>query len=103
AWDVWRRHGGWRTRGHTGDEAAGFWNRDRAWTGDGIRRRGRDVADHDPADAVACGFELLPARRRSDPVGDLDHDAAAIGDTAVALGPGLRHQHHELRRPPARL
>src|SRR5439155_13778963 len=61
AWDVWRRHGGWRTRGHTGDEAAGFWNRDRAWTGDGIRRRGRDVADHDPADAVACGFELLPA------------------------------------------
>ena len=53
--------------------------------------------------AMACGPELLPARRRPDPVGDLDHDAAAIGDAAVAARPRLRDQHHELWRPPARL
>ena len=51
---------------------------------------------------LAGGPQLLPARRRPDPVGDLDHDAAAIGDAAVAARPGLRHQHHELWRPPAR-
>ena len=28
---------------------------------------------------------------------------AAIGDAAAAAGPGLRDQHHELRRPPGRL
>ena len=52
---------------------------------------------------LAGGPELLPARRRPDPVGDLDHDLAAIGDAAVAARARLRHQHHELRRPPARL
>ncbi|MGY3649977.1 putative MFS family arabinose efflux permease [Bradyrhizobium sp. LM4.3] len=53
--------------------------------------------------ALARGFELLPARRRADPVGDLDHDAAAVGDPAAPFGARLRHQHHELRRPPGRL
>ena len=38
------------------------------------------------SDAVARRPELLPARRRPDPVGDLDHDAAAIGDAAALLG-----------------
>ena len=68
-----------------------------------LRRRRRDGADDHRADAVAGGPELLPARRRPDPVGDLDHHAAAIGDAAVAARARLRHQHHELRRPPARL
>ena len=63
----------------------------------------RDGADDHRADAMAGGLELLPARRRSDPVGDLDHHAAAIGDAAVAARTRLRHQHHELRRPSARL
>ena len=77
--------------------------RDRAWAGDRLRRRRRDGADDGRSLAGAGGVELLPARRRSDPVGDLDHDAAAIGDAAAAAGPGLRDQHHELRRPPGRL
>ena len=89
--------------GDAGDEAARLRHRDRARPGDRLRRGGRDGADHDRADAVARGLELLPARRRPDPVGDLDHDLAPIGDAAVAAGTRLRHQHHELRRPPARL
>ena len=52
--------------------------------------------------AAAGGPELLPARRRPDPVGDLHHHAAAIGDAAAAAGPGLRDQHHELWRAPGR-
>ncbi|MGX1147373.1 putative MFS family arabinose efflux permease [Bradyrhizobium ottawaense] len=50
---------------------------------------------------AALSFFLLG--RRADPVGDLDHDAAPVGDAAAPLGPRLRHQHHELRCPPARL
>src|SRR5205814_3809640 len=46
--------------------------------------------------------KLLLARRRPDPVGDLDHHLAAIGDAAVAARPRLRHQHHELWRAPTR-
>ena len=61
--------------GDAGDEAARLRHRDRARTGDRLRRRRRDGADDDRADAAAGGLELLPARRRPDPVGDLDHDA----------------------------
>ena len=68
-----------------------------------FRRRGGDGADGAGPLALACGLELLPARRRADPVGDLDHDAAPVGDAAAPARPRLRHQHHELRRPPARL
>ena len=53
--------------------------------------------------AAARGPQLLPARRRPDPVGDLDHDTAPIGDAALAARPRLRHQHHELWRASARL
>src|SRR6185295_13928362 len=42
-------------------------------------------------------------RRRPDLVGDLDHDLAAIGDATLTVGARLRHQHHELWRPSARL
>ena len=61
--------------GDAGDEAPRLRHRGRARPGDGLRRRLRDGADHDRSDAAAGGPELLPARRRSDPVGDLDHDA----------------------------
>ena len=90
-------------RGNAGDEAAGLRHRDRSRTRHRLRRRCRDGADDHRADAMAGGPQLLPARRRPDPVGDLDHDAAAIGDAAVAARARLRHQHHELWRPPARL
>jgi predicted MFS family arabinose efflux permease len=50
-----------------------------------------------------CGFELFPARRRSDPVGDQHYDVAPIRDPAAAVGTRFRHQHHELWRAPARL
>src|SRR5262249_20298936 len=53
--------------------------------------------------AAPGGPELLPARRRPDPVGDFHHYAQAIGDAALAARPCLRHQHHELWCPPARL
>jgi predicted MFS family arabinose efflux permease len=68
-----------------------------------LRRRLRDGADDDHAHAMAGCPELLPARRRPDPVGDLDHDLAPIGDAAVAAGKSLRDQHHELWRKAARL
>jgi predicted MFS family arabinose efflux permease len=48
--------------------------------------------------AMARGPELLPARRRPDPVGHQHHHIAAIGDPAAAIGAGVRDQHHELRR-----
>ena len=63
----------------------------------------RDGADDRHCDAAARGLELLPARRRPDPVGDLDHDVAAIGDAATAARPGLRDQHPELWRASAGL
>ena len=53
--------------------------------------------------AASRGCELVPARRRPDPVGDLHHHLAAIGDAAAAVGTGLGDQHPELWRPPARL
>ena len=71
--------------------------------GNRLRRGLRHGADHDHADAMAGCPKLLPARRRSDPLGDLDHDAAPIGDATVATRARLGNQHHELRRPPARL
>ena len=43
----------------------------------------RDGADDLHSIAGAGGPELLPARRRPDPVGDLHHHAAAIGDAAT--------------------
>jgi MFS family permease len=86
-----------------GDARAAIRHRDRAWTGDRLCRGRRDGADDDYSQPGAGGLELLPARRRSHPVGDLDHDPAAVGDAAAAAGKGLRDQHHELRRPPARL
>ena len=89
--------------GNAGDAPPSLRRRDRAWTGDRLCRRRRDGADDAGSRAGAGGRELLPARRRADPVGDLDHHLAAIGDAAAAAGPGLRDQHHELRRPPARL
>ncbi len=61
--DVWRRHGGRRTRGDAGDAAARLRHRDRARARHRLRRRGRDGADDDRPDAVARRPELLPARR----------------------------------------
>ena len=75
----------WSARsGDAGDETPRLRHRDRPRPGHRLCRRRRDGADHDRADAMAGGLELLPARRRPDPVGDLDHDLAPVGDAAVA-------------------
>ena len=47
-----------------------------------------------------AGAKLLPAGRRSDPLGDLDDDAAAIGDAAKPARASFGDQHHELWRAP---
>ena len=88
--------------GDAGDAPPALRHRDRSRPGDRFCRRRRDGADHDHSFAGAGGIELLPARGRPDPVGDLDHHLAAIGDAAVAARPGLGDQHHELRRAPGR-
>jgi len=67
----------------------------------GFVRRGDGAHDGD-CHAAARGPELLPARRRSNPVGDLDHHLAAIGDPAEPAWPGVGDQHHELWRAPGR-
>jgi predicted MFS family arabinose efflux permease len=70
--------------------------------GDRFCCRRCDGADDGYCHAAIGGPELLPARRRSDPVGDQHHDIAAIGDAAAAAGAGFGDQHHELWRAAGR-
>jgi hypothetical protein len=58
---------------------------------------GDGADDMDPL-AGAGRPELLPARRRPDPLGDLDGDAAPVGDAAEPARAGVGHQHPELWR-----
>ena len=81
--DVRRRHGVRRAAGDAGDAPPRLRHRDRARAGHRLCCRLRDGADDGRSLTMVGGAQLLPARRRPDPVGDLDHDAAAVGDAAA--------------------
>ena len=67
AGDVWRRHGGGRAAGDTGDAAAGVRYRDRARAGNRLCRRRRAGADHQsfPARCSRASASSCSASARS--------------------------------------